>query len=202
MVLAEGAVFSSSILPLHALSLGKPMKSLRSSFVFLLLFPSACSVLVGQVKPLEEKAANVPSRGTPDELPDWVRLEIKSSAQSHTDIPDAAWQSRKSSAVISLNSVCSKQSRKGKDNLRSVTRSLLTQWDQLKIHSEKERSLSSFPALTTTATGRYLGQDRKFQLLIVKSPTCIYDLVYLAPQETYEQELSVFQRFHDNLSLK
>jgi hypothetical protein len=175
------------------------MKSARSSAFFFLLSLSGCSVLFGQVKPIEEKSVNPVTRNRPDEAAGWIRLETVSSAQTHTDIPDAAWQSPTSSAVISINSVCRAS---GGEDLLGVTRSLLSQWDRLEVHSEKSVKAGGFPALETTASGAYSGQRRKFRILIVKSPTCTYDLVYVSPPESFDQELSVFERFRDNLVLK
>ena len=72
------------------------------------VFLNGCSVLVGQVKPVEEKAP-APKMIPVEQLsPSWKPLELHSatSGDHPDDIPDSAWQSTKSAAVISLNSAC------------------------------------------------------------------------------------------------
>lgn len=163
---------------------------------------NACSVLVGQVKPEDEKA---PLAVTPKKelLPSaqWTALAIPSSTQSNEDVPDAAWQSNETGSVISVNSVCRQNFDEGGD-LKRVTRMLTSQWDNLKIENERSLIVSGHEALETTALGHYLNRERRFQTVVVKSPTCVYDLVFLSPVQTFDQELSVFQKFRDNLNLK
>ncbi len=177
------------------------MKSFYSSLTALLFFLNGCSILVGQVKPVEEKSVNSQTKNKLLNHPDWKQLEIQSSVKSSTDIPDAAWQSQKTAAVISLNSVCRRNIDRS-DDLKNVTRILLSQWDHLKILSERSLQLSGFPAYETVARGKYLDRDRKFKVIVVKSPSCVYDLVFLSPLESFNEELSVFQQFYDNLILK
>ena len=157
---------------------------------------------MGTVRPLEEKAVNSPTSGMPDRTSGWKRLEIESSAQSHTDIPDAAWKSPLTSAVISINSVCDRSKKRNRESLKSVTQTLLSQWDHLQVQTEHQHVLSGFPAMSTVAEGIYSGEARKFKITIVKSPSCIYDLVLVGPNASFEGDLSVFQSFHDNLNLK
>ena len=170
-------------------------------YIYSLFLLCSCSVLVGQVKPLEEKSVNTSTSQSQFSPAGWLRLDENGSREVKTGLPDVAWQSQKTAAVISLNSVCRKTSG-GERDLKKVTQTLLSQWDNLRILSEKPLVFKSFPGQETTASGRYLGRDRKFQVLVVKSPTCIYDLVYLSPIETFELELSVFQQFRDSLELK
>jgi len=116
--------------------------------------------------------------------------------------PDAAWKSTLTSSVISINSVCDRSKKRNRESLKSVTQTLLSQWDRLRVVGESQHTLSGFPALSTIAEGMYSGESRKFKITIVKSPTCIYDLVLVSPTESFERDLSVFQSFHDNLNLK
>ncbi|NDG85286.1 MAG: hypothetical protein EBX52_09670 [Proteobacteria bacterium] len=172
------------------------------SFYFLTLglFLASCSILVGQVKPVDEKSVNSSTEKPVLEGLGWKSLDLISSSTSASDIPDAAWQSPKTGAVISLNSVC--RSGRSSRGIREVTDSLLTQWDSLIIQSQKDLRFKGLPGYETTALGRYVGQERRFQTLVFKSPACIYDVVYLSPVETFDQELSAFLRFRDSLNIK
>ncbi len=157
---------------------------------------------MGNVKPVDEKAKKMPYSEVETIDPTWKRLETPSKNKEKTDdIPDAAWQSDKTAAVISLNSAC-RQNVDDHEDLKEVTRLLLSQWDNLKIQSEQSTTLSGFPAWETEALGNYLKSERKFQTVVVKTPNCIYDLIYLSPIKTFTQELSVFQQFRASLNLK
>jgi hypothetical protein len=174
---------------------------MKSFYFFLPAFLlSSCSILVGQVKPIEEKSVNSPTGKPVLETLGWTPLQIKGKTESSSDVPDAAWQSPTTAAVISLNSVCRRNG--GENDIKEVTELLLSQWDNLKIISEREFTLKNFPAYETSAKGRYLGRDRRFQIAVVKTPTCVYDLIFLSPVQTFDQELSVFTQFRDSLSLK
>ena len=83
-----------------------------------------------------------------------------------------------------------------------MTDALLTQWDSLVIQNQKDLQFKGMPGYETTALGKYLGRERKFQTLIVKSPTCIYDLIYLSPSDSFDQDLTAFLQFRDNLVIK
>jgi hypothetical protein len=178
------------------------MKSL--SFILFALMLTSCSVLVGQVKPVEEKSANSPTGRNVLERLGWKQLDLSAESDAKddgSDSPDAAWQSPKSSAVISLNSVCRRGRGRGRD-LKQVTEVLLSQWDNLKKEGERPLTVGGYPAYETVASGDYLTSHRKFEILVVKSPTCIYDLIFVSPIETFDQEVSVFQEFRDSLFLK
>ena len=170
-----------------------------------LLFLNGCSVLIGRVKPVEEKAVEPNLVQVQSLDPTWKKLSIQSehqgTAEENEDIPDAAWQSSKTAAVISLNSAC-RQFTDTESNLKNITETITTPWDRLEIISQKEISFAGHPALETIAQGYYLRRERKFQLIVVKSPSCIYDMIFLSPLDTYDQEVTLFQRFRDNLRLK
>jgi hypothetical protein len=156
------------------------------------------------VKPVEEKSANSSTGSGVLERRGWRQLDLSAESGTKTessDSPDAAWQSPKTSAVISLNSVCRKGKKQNSD-LKQVTGVLLSQWDNLQPEKERALTVGGLPAHETVASGDYLSSHRKFVILVVKSPACIYDLIFVSPPETFEQELSVFQEFRDSLFLK
>ena len=176
-----------------------PFRSIVTS-VAAIVFLNNCSVLVGQVKPVEEKAPRVPYTEVNVISPKWRRLDIQGRKNAE-DIPDAAWQSSSTAAVISLNSAC-RQNPDEHIDLKEVTQILLSQWDKLTVMKESETVISGFPALETEAIGKYLGRNRKFKTTVVKTATCVYDLVYLSPVKTFPEEVSIFDQFRDSLNLK
>ncbi len=183
------------------------MKSLPLLCAFLLttLSLGGCSILIGTVKPVDQKASE-PNLIEVQQLdPTWKKIQVKSELGGTTGengaIPDAAWQSTKTAAVISLNSAC-RQSSDEEPDIRSITESITSGWEQLKILHQGDLLVSGSPALETTAEGRYSDRLRRFQLLVVKSPSCVYDIIYLSPIPTFSQDLELFQRFRATLKLK
>lgn len=169
-----------------------------SSFILI----HSCSVLVGQIKPVEEKAPTPSAMIPVHELDSqWRPVQMESHSEAHDDIPDATWQSRKTAAVISLNSAC-RQNVDNEGDLKTITTNLLSAWRSLKIESQKEIIVSHHTGLETTAMGFYLNRTRRFQVVVVKTSSCVYDLLYLSPPVSFKEDLPLFQKFRDNLNLK
>jgi len=183
--------------PARLFSISAPILA-ASAFLFL----NGCSVLVGQVKPVDEKASQTQMVPVERLDPQWKRLELQSSSPGEVDdIPDSAWQSNRTAAVISINSAC-RQNSDENSNLEDFTSTLLSQWNGLHIQSQNPLQVSGYDALETTAEGIYLKRHRKFQTVVVRTHDCLYDLIYLSPIKTFDQELGVFHRFRDSLKLK
>ncbi len=169
---------------------------------------TGCSVsklLVGQVDPVDLKSNSI--QITPVELldPHWKRIEV-STDQTPNDTPDRAWQSAITTSVISLNSACRQINDEAQNfsemEPREITTDLLSQWRDLEHKTEREFMISGFPAFETTAEGIYYNRKRKFQTVIVKTPTCVYDLIFLSPIKSFPQDLVTFQKFRDKLIIK
>lgn len=187
------------------------MKLLYSTFALTLTilslsgFIGGCSILIGEVKPVDQKA-NEPKLIEIQQLdPSWKKLQVKPESgavgSENEDIPDAAWQSTKTAAVISMNSAC-RQTSDAEPDIRSIIETITSGWDNLKILNQVDVRVSNFPGIETTAEGMYTDRRRRFQLLVVKSPSCVYDIIYLSPIETFSQDLELFQRFRATLKLK
>jgi hypothetical protein len=86
--------------------------------------------------------------------------------------------------------------------LKEITIDMLSQWEIINQSSEKDVLVSGFAALETTAEGIYSGKKRKFQTVVVKTPSCVYDLIYLGSPKSFAQDLGLFQKFRDKLILK
>jgi hypothetical protein len=162
---------------------------------------TGCSLgglMVGQVNPVDEKSQGVQAVALEKIDPNWKRVDMDESDTS-SGSPDRAWQSVKTASVISLNSAC-----RGHNNhdLAEITSDLLIQWRDLRNISQKEITLSGYKALETTAEGIYFNRKRKLQTIVVKTPTCIYDLIFLGSIRNFPQDLAVFQAFRDKLILK
>lgn len=187
------------------------MKPFRYYFAVVFLSASmntGCSVsklLVGQVDPVDEKSNSLKITPVESIDPDWNRIENSDSSLKN-DMPDRAWQSTKTASVISLNSACRQKNDTvegyAEMNLREINADILSPWRNLENKTEREFEFLGFPAYETTAEGLYYNRKRKFQTLIVKTPSCVYDLIFLSPPGSFKQDLSVFQKFRDKLNIK
>jgi len=180
-----------------------------TAVVFLSLTAAGCSVsklLVGHVDAVDQKSSTI--QVTPVEMIDplWKRIDSSENSASMNDMPDRAWQSSKTASVISLNSACRQRNDEAQNyaemGLKEITADLLSQWTEIEHKTESDLNVSGFPAFETSAEGIYYGRHRKFQTIVVKTPTCIYDLIFLSPPKHYTQDLAIFQKFRDKLILK
>ena len=175
------------------------------SFGFNRLFPlailailqSGCSILVGSVNPVDEK----------QDGQFWTDVSIMDSdfknlheESENLDSPDAAWQSKTTAAIISITSAC--RDADTESDVNEVTESLLAQWNDSTIESKVPAKVSNHDALQTSGKGTYLGKVRTFEVIVVKSPTCLYDVLYLSPPEAKEKHLPTFNRFKASLKLE
>ncbi len=168
--------------------------------VFFLLLPISfwgCSTvgpLVGEVKPVDTKV-------DPTQIPDlhlqsaeWIKLT------NQPDSADAEWQSSRTNAIIYINSACRENAEESAD-LKIITQNTLSQWDNLKVNSENAITVSGHPGLETTGEGTFQKTKGKFQLVIIRSPHCIYDLG-LVSHQSLQNDLLTFQKFRTSLILK
>src|SRR5689334_22833806 len=85
------------------------MRFFPITLIFAAMVFSSCSVLVGNVKPVDEKSENYGVADLSKENADWVRVEGEKSAKSaetNTEVADVAFQSKQTASIISLNSAC------------------------------------------------------------------------------------------------
>ena len=162
---------------------------------------SLSHLLVGDISPVDQKSDKI--LVVPVETLDhnWKRINSE-TPETVTETPDRAWQSTKTAAIISLNSACRKNNSDHDQNLKEITTDMLNQWEITGTKTEREITISGFAALETTAEGMFFSKKRKFQTIVVKTSTCVYDLIYLSSPKSFTQDLGLFQKFHDKLILK
>jgi hypothetical protein len=162
-----------------------------------LTFSSGCSVLIGQVKPVDEKAKIRFWKDIPTIDP---RFQLIPKTGEPGGSSDAAWQSQALESVISINSSCRSQA--FPQEIEEVSETLLAQWTKVSGLEQRQTSHSGFSAHVSTGKGTYLGQERKFENWVIQSPKCIYDVVLIAAPKGYESALKTFRSFKDTLNLQ
>ena len=188
------------------------MTSFVSPFVILLTFTS-CSTLVGNVKPVDEKSTAYGVIDLAKENPTvWNRLgdaelrpkdaQIGSSKKAFSsEITDIAYQSKRTSAIISLNSSC-REGRGSVPDLAPYLRELLLGMSDISERTESTTQVSGTDALEGTVAGKMAGERTKIRALVLSKNGCIYDLMYISRPERFSTHESDFNRFVSSLRLR
>ena len=188
------------------------------AFIAFLTFSSGCSVLVGNVKPVEEKSERYSIVDLAKSNPDWKALppqsvknagsESGSEGASSENSSDVAYQSKKTASIISLNSSCRKSNLRKDLNLRDYSKVLLLGLSEINDYQEKEVQLAGYPAFETVTDGKMpLEKDDKIETVrlktyVVKKEECLYDLMYIAKPDHFSSQETDFDSFVQSLKIK
>ena len=173
------------------------------------LVGSGCSVLIGNVRPVDEKSQSYGVEDLAQNNSDWVKLdpkltspEAKDSDLTSTEASDVAYQSKETAAIISLNSACRKHLEEPEQSLRTLTNLLLLGMTDVTLHKEEPESIQNTPALRTTVEGKLNGEPMMLRTVVLRRATCIYDLVYMSRPKSFDLRSPDFNRFVSSLKLK
>jgi hypothetical protein len=112
----------------------------------------------------------------------WQRVENSERA--------LAWEDRSLGATILANGRCD---RDGEDvPLRSLTQHLFIQFSEREVHSEEVLPFDGREALRTDLTAKLDGVELRFLVWVLKKDRCVYDLLYFAPPQRFEQGVAGF----------
>ena len=182
--------------------------------ILALLLQSGCGLLLGNVKPVDEKSDSYGVADLSKESPDWVRLEQSPKTDDSTndpktndgsgpsELPDVAFQSQKTAAVISLNSACRPSTETERKDLRNFTNLLLLGISNISLRDEKEITIQDTPALQTTIRGTLNGQPIALRTVVLKRKSCLYDITYIARPDAFGENEDTFSHFIASLRLK
>jgi hypothetical protein len=177
---------------------------------FVLLADTGCGLLFGTVKPVDEKSDQYGVMDLSKENPAvWTRLnateeggDVKHPETTATEISDVAFQSKKTAAIVSLNSSCRPNADNQNADLRTLTDPLLLGISNVAQRVEKNMTIQSTPALETTVEGQVNGQDISLRSVVLRRNSCVYDLLYMAPPAHFASNEADFSHFVASLRLK
>jgi len=175
----------------------------------IILFSSGCGILLGNVRPEDEKSASYGVTDLAKEAPTvWRKLDAasegvnpKDTDATQTEVADVAYQNKKSSAIISLNSVCRTQPDE-KNNLKEDAKLLFLGISEVTLREEMSTELQGAPALETTLQGKLNHEPVKLRAVVTRRKTCLYDLLYVSRPERFPENEADFGRFVSSLRLK
>jgi hypothetical protein len=185
------------------------------SLAALSLLLNGCALLFGNVGPVSEKSGRYQVDGAPSgwrELSDEEKGAIGDDPDTNST-SDIAFQSEKTSSIISVNSACrpsldwdglvpeEKRAAEGKKQLRTFTKQLLMGIVPDGPSQEKDLTVAGETALETTMTGTLNEQTTKVRTVVLRRKDCIYDLMYVAQPERFDSEVDVFSRFVASLKI-
>jgi hypothetical protein len=145
------------------------------------------------VKPAEEKSKVYSVQSLSQRNPDsWTRLENSPQV-------DVAYQSKKSSAVISVVSIC----RDTSSELRELTHQLLLGISDVRMRKERSFKLAGVPALKTTVVGIEQVSSRAerpvgpvvLQTVVLQKDDCAYELLSVSTPEAFPKVVDDFSHF-------
>jgi hypothetical protein len=179
---------------------------------------SGCGLLIGNVKPVEEKSDQYGIADLAKENPQvWARLtdtqqgaDAKDPEATSTEVPDVAFQSARSAAVISINSSCrppesalsSNEPRDPSEDLKALANQLTYGISQISQRTERNLTLQGAPALQTTLQGKMNRNDIALRTVVLRKNGCVYDLLYMAPPARFKDNEADFDHFVASLRLK
>ncbi len=177
-----------------------------------MVFQSSCSLIIGSVKPVEEKSRTYGILDLSKTDPNWTRLEQQNSAGQkgsnsagqESNISDIAFQSKKTASVISINTVC-KSYENGQErnpDLKQLTMELLLGISNISLRNEENILVDNIPALKTTIQGWMNNEKVMLRTIVLKYSHCIYDLMYISRPERFAQEEENFSHFISSLHLR
>lgn len=173
----------------------------------LAIHSAGCGLLIGNVKPVEEKSEAYRVLDLSRDSPDWEKLaSVNESTQAPnpdgSEISDVAYQSKKSASIISLNSACRASNVSSEISLQEFTRELLLGISDVTQRTERSFSLQETPALETTLQGNLNGERVMLRTVVLRSGECVYDLMYVSRPEQFAAQESDFSRFVNSLRLR
>jgi len=179
------------------------------------LFLSGCSVVVGNVKPLDEKSTEYGVMDLSRSNQDWKKLDpAKTAAQGEsvkvqdvnpTEVSDVAYQSVSTASIVSLDSACraaDPEKPYPERDLKTLTDLLLLGITDVTLREERGMEVQKTPGLETTIQGKLNGEPMKLRTVVVKRQNCVYDLVYMARPQFFEKQLVDFSHFVASLRLR
>jgi hypothetical protein len=165
------------------------------------------------VKPIDQKSTDYGVLDLAKENPAvWKRLgysdlrpkdaQIGTNKKAFSsEITDMAFQSKRTSAIISLNSSC-REGRDSIEDLQPYLRELLLGITDVSERKENARQVSGLDALEELIAGKMAGEETKIRAIVLQKEGCLYDLMYISRPDRFAIHESDFNRFVSSLRLR
>lgn len=176
----------------------KPSAALGAVLLSSSLSLQGCAILLGNVKPVTDRADGLSFTDLSEQDPDWTKREEESSSLEASDV---SFQSRRTLSTISITSTCRGSIGETDQTLASMTDTLLLGIQETE-RAEEHLTVSGQPALKTTIKGMLQSRTIQIQTIVVKKDDCLYDFMYVARPERFNEQLKTFESFINEIKLK
>ncbi|MGK5081680.1 hypothetical protein WDW37_00120 [Bdellovibrionota bacterium FG-1] len=171
---------------------------------------SGCGLLIGNVRPVDEKSDQYGVIDLAKEKPPiWDRLDPAQADAEHrdhentsTEVSDVAFQAKHAPSIIALNSACRPTVETQDKSLQELTHELLLGISDISERNEQNLTVQATPALKTTLEGKMNSKPIKVSCVVLRRKACVYDLLYMSPPEYFTETESDFDHFVASLRLK
>ncbi len=177
----------------------------------LLMGCSTGSILVGNVKPVDQKDRAHYSILDLGQNPKWKKLDTGATFSSDemdastdafsSEAADDAFQHVDTGAVISLNSTC-RANRKEAKNLEPYLKELLLGFTHVVKTEDKKVTVAEHEAIQRTIQGTISGEKTKIRAIVLSREHCVYDLIYIARPDKFDLHVEDFTAFVSSLKLR
>lgn len=170
---------------------------------------SACSVLIGNIKPVSERSANYKFKDLASSTSgssEWTKLDAAAvtsdkSGATPEDVSDIAFQSKKTAAIISINSTCRSRPEGEDPDLKTYTNSLLLGISPVVERTERQSKMGQIPVLDTILTGFLNGESVKIRAVVLKKQDCLFDIMYFSKTPRFAEHEITFEDFVKHFGL-
>ena len=183
---------------------------IRIACITVFISINGCGVLVGNIRPVTEKAEQYGILDLSQERPDlWTKIQNKSANEERTDsdttpseVSDVAFQALKSPSIIALNSGCRPSVQTQTKELKDLTNELLMGFTEVENRIEKNITLEQSPALETTIRGKMADKPIFLRTVVLRKNRCVYDLLFMSSPTDFTTHESDFSKFVASLRIK
>jgi hypothetical protein len=169
---------------------------------FVLLFFTGCSTLIGNVKPVDEKAEHyriLDLESENDRL--WKKLPSEKTSTESSEVSDVVFQTLDHRAIISLNSAC-REIEASTKKLPGIAQELTLGFTDVEVIDEKWTEVNHRTAYQKTLEGKFERQKTKIRVVVIAADKCVYDFSYIASPNLFPAHEKDFTRFVNSLSFR
>jgi len=182
----------------------------RSSVLWLacLLAPvtsvfSGCSVLVGNVRPVEEQSVG---KLTQTALgPPWIEVSLANTkaqpSLEASDLPDLSYQNQQTGSTLAFTSGCRKTYSSQPPSLRAVAQSLGGGLTKIQTRRQIDTDTRGSPSLLTTLEGTASGEEIVIHNVILQNKGCLLDLTLVSLKRHFDADRPAFDTVWSTIPL-
>lgn len=167
---------------------------------------SGCGVLIGSVKPIDNKAENYEYLDLSDRDSKWEKVDLvesKEDEETATQVSDISYQHKSTHSSITVNSSCATGKTYADADLKKYSNLLFLGIDETEKRNEKFTQITaSNKALESTLTGKMNSEDVKMRTVVFSRGDCLYDLIYVARPNHFTKHEALFSEFVHSFKIK